>query len=379
LTLSSYSILGPSRSGPAGTQASSLYSKRPLDQIRSSSHTLPFSRYWANLKAGRLEIHRSGFQPDEDYRVDAIESWCNDPTAHSRRLEEIPIINPSDYLRLTAWVFESEPSHFLRAESFGYGRLLRDQRVGVRRLAKALKKAASDLSPAEIATSGHEEFIITLSDRGVQVRHSKYLSSGQMQLRSHGLPSEILAQLLAEPEDDGLEAFEEMFNSGASDEREFQSLFENYPKLLMGSDYRRVVPQPILLREEEANLIPDFILVPHAGIAPKILDLKRPDASIFRSDTSREGFLSSVLKARDQLLEYKNYFNSRAAAAKMREVLGVDLYLPKIAVVVGRSQDFPSAYDRGKADARVPDLEVITYDDLAARARRVRARPSTHE
>ena len=167
---------------------------------------------------------------------------------------------------------------------------------------------------------------------------------------------------------DPIEELEALLNTRSASEADFQKFFERHPKMLLGTDYSKAVSQPVLVREDESNLIPDFIMVPHSFARPTILDLKLPSASLARHKTNREGFLQAVMEARDQLLEYRNYFSSKSAAEVAREKFGCELYLPRIAVVIGRSSSFVDEYERRKIESRVSDIDVITYDDILKRA-----------
>ena len=108
--------------------------------------------------------------------------------------------------------------------------------------------------------------------------------------------------------------------------------------------------------------------MPHNFAKPKVLDLKLPISSLVRHKINRQGFLQDVMEARDQLLEYKNYFSSREVAERAKEEYGCYLYLPKIAVVIGRCTSFYDEYERRKVESRLPDIEVVTYDDIYAKA-----------
>jgi len=69
-----------------------------------------------------------------------------------------------------------------------------------------------------------------------------------------------------------LEEFDALLNDPSTKEKHFQDFFERNPRLLLGLDYRKLIPHPVLLREQEGPLIPDFFLQPLDGVLCDILD-----------------------------------------------------------------------------------------------------------
>jgi len=50
----------------------------------------------------------------------------------------------------------------------------------------------------------------------------------------------------------------------------------------------------------------------------------------------------------------------------------MEVYEPKLIVVIGRSSEFVDEVDRQRLAADHPDIEVVTYDDLVEYAQRRR-------
>ena len=168
------------------------------------------------------------------------------------------------------------------------------------------------------------------------------------------------------------EGLEELINSDISSEHDFQRYFEAHPELLLGTDYERFVSQPILTRSGEADLIPDFILFPYDGSrAPKIVDLKLPSMKVLISKKNRTRFSSSVHEVRAQLIQYKLYFNDAARAHEAKTRLGGEVFMPDIAVIIGRSQTQATRMDWLRARNDLADMEVRTYDDVVDASRRL--------
>jgi hypothetical protein len=75
------------------------------------------------------------------------------------------------------------------------------------------------------------------------------------------------------------------------------------------------------------------------------------------------------MEARAQLLEYRRWFDDARHRASLVQKIGMEVYAPKLIVIIGRSIEFRDALDRQKLTADNPDLEVVTYDDILHRAK----------
>jgi len=54
----------------------------------------------------------------------------------------------------------------------------------------------------------------------------------------------------------------------------------------------------------------------------------------------------------------------------LKEKLGMEIYSPRMGVIIGSSQDFRSVVERQKIKSHYPDIEVATYDDILKHAQR---------
>lgn len=316
-----------------------------------------------------------------------VESRRNDPAtmryAISKELE-IVALGHVDYLRLTARAIENMPTRLWQA-GFSRGGSTLGAALGMRRnldqksVGKLFKKLSTRAHLNGASIPEHQDMVLMLSGDRICVRPASFTQEAEWAVsRNGGRAYGSVHNLLKEESPvhfgfDPLEEFEVLMNSQSAVEYDFQSFFERHPRFLLGTDYARVISQPVLVREDEHDLIPDFIMVPHSFGRPTILDLKLPRASIARHKTNREGFLQAVIEARDQLLEYRNYFSSKTTAEEARSRFGCDLYLPRIAVIIGRSSSFIDEYERRKIESRHPDIDLITYDDVYQRAKQCRA------
>ena len=161
---------------------------------------------------------------------------------------------------------------------------------------------------------------------------------------------------------------EELLNAPSAAEDDFQRFFEAHPHFLQRGDYTEVKPHVILARDA-GPLIPDFVLLDRAAQRAAILELKLP-TRIVRRQTNRDRFAAAVMEARTQLLRYRDWFEDAARRQELSSVLGMEVFRPRLAVLIGRSADFHGDVDRQRLAADVPDLDVITYDDVVAHAKR---------
>jgi len=163
---------------------------------------------------------------------------------------------------------------------------------------------------------------------------------------------------------------EELINDPRAKEGDLQRFFENHPHFFRMWDYRDVYPHVYLTREDEGPLIPDFILVDPELQKAMVLDLKLPKAKLVVRKPNRRRFASAVDEAKAQLLEYRDWFEDRHNRAKLKEILGMEIFRPRMGVVIGTSQEFRTVVERQQIASRYPEIEVVTYDDIVRHAQR---------
>ena len=317
----------------------------------------------------------------EDYSTHLVAKWAELSGKQSTETE-FEILGAGDYLRILARTIDRYSNAELEKSKGIYrpsiGNILRWSRflggMNKKKLVKILKGLSREIAPNGGRIHEHQEIIMMLSNNRLRVRPISLIAEASWEIshkkETYGCVSNLLSESSPVHDNEGIILeFEDMLNSKTAAEHDFQIFFETNPSFLLGTDYSKLISHPILIREDEDNLIPDFVLIPYEFASPRIVDLKLPNVNIARHVHSREGFLQKVLTARDQLLEYKNYFSGKSTSEDFRVKYGCEMYLPKIAVIIGRSSSFLSEYERRKIESRVPDIEVITYDDLLERAR----------
>lgn len=167
-----------------------------------------------------------------------------------------------------------------------------------------------------------------------------------------------------------IEELEDLINTASTPEGAFQDFFERHPHFLRRNDHREVHPHVYLTREE-GPLIPDFILTNPDTQQATLLELKRAGLKtrLVRNPRNRIRFSDAIMEARAQLLEYRDWFDIEQNRRSMINIFGMEVFKPKIMVIIGRSSEFGTGIRRAKLADRVPDLDVLTYDDILQFAR----------
>ena len=168
---------------------------------------------------------------------------------------------------------------------------------------------------------------------------------------------------------DELEELEALLNSERTKEGDFQAFFEEHPHFLRQWDYREVYPH-VMLKRPEGGLVPDFILTNRDMSRACILELKTPHATIIRRQENRDRFTSCVMEARSQLLRYRDWFSDHNNRSQLERHVGMSIYQPQLITIIGRSREFFDDVDRQRLASDQQDMQVVTYDDIVALARR---------
>jgi hypothetical protein len=168
---------------------------------------------------------------------------------------------------------------------------------------------------------------------------------------------------------DEIEELEELIRHPKATEQEFQKFFERHPHFFRRWDIRQVYPQVYLASEDPGTLIPDFILTNPDVQRAAVLELKLPRPKLVTRQKNRERFAACVMAARTQLLAYRDWFERKGNRDRLKKVVGMEVFRPQLAVVIGSSAWFEPGIDRQKLRSEHPDVEVVTYDDLLDYAR----------
>ena len=165
---------------------------------------------------------------------------------------------------------------------------------------------------------------------------------------------------------------EELINDPSVREHDLQAFFEENPYLLAGTSYDRVIPHPVLARDESGPLIPDFMLEPKDDFAD-VLDLKLPGVPLVTGRRDRLHPTAHVTDAIAQVREYGAYFEDPAHRQAVQDRYGLRAYRPTLAAVIGRDP----GPDRDPFELRriwddLPrHVRIRTYDQLLQQVRRL--------
>lgn len=171
---------------------------------------------------------------------------------------------------------------------------------------------------------------------------------------------------------DQIAELEDLINRSNTRENDLQSFFERFPHFFRTWDHRAVHPHVYLTREADNDgpLIPDFILTHNDAQKAFLVDLKLPGEKLITRQKNRERFSAAIIEAKAQLSLYRDWFEDRYNREKLKDKVGMAIYRPQLAVVIGRSSEFKDEIDRQKLAASERDIQVVTYDDILKDAKR---------
>lgn len=218
-------------------------------------------------------------------------------------------------------------------------------------------------------------YLLTLEDKRLVFRSTSELGTYSVIRNSTAAPkqSALLTHLREQcgtvaPAE--LLELEDLINSSRTKESDLQRFFEKYSHFLRLWDFRQVHPQVYLTREDDGPLIPDFVLVDPTVNRATIVDLKLPTSKPIVARRNRERFSSMIEEARAQLLEYSEWFDDRRNRQSVKDRFGLEIYRPRLAMIIGRTIGEQSEFQQQKVRSRISDVDVVTYDEVIERARR---------
>ncbi|MEU6731812.1 Shedu anti-phage system protein SduA domain-containing protein [Streptomyces physcomitrii] len=166
-----------------------------------------------------------------------------------------------------------------------------------------------------------------------------------------------------------VQELEDLINSPKSAERDLHQFFERNPDFLCGDAYEEAQSHIVLQRDSDGPLIPDFALKPrNPNALCDLLELKLPRAKLLRVSKNRVRLTSAIMGASAQLREYQSYFDDIKKRIAIEETYGLRFFRPRMMVLIGKRSDY-SASDLRSAESDVPNLSIVTYDDILERAK----------
>jgi hypothetical protein len=156
--------------------------------------------------------------------------------------------------------------------------------------------------------------------------------------------------------------FEDLLNDSLTPEATYQRFFETHPEFLLTDEHLAVKPGVLLHATEGFGLKPDFFLQRRDSPLWDIAELKLPTQQLIQGREARRGLAAAVHWGMDQLRRYREYFLDSGLADKFRETQGMEVYYPKLTLIIGRDNAFGTYRERQRLTP--PESRILTYDDL---------------
>ena len=271
-------------------------------------------------------------------------------------------------------------AHFSAIQGAGFRTVTEGQCVSYERVAGPKGAQAANITPIldetlvdeplERPSSGY----IALALFGNQIRLISCSPDGQFSFLDARRKAHSLLYIVSSETQQlqhTVDELEDLINNPKSKESDFQDFFERYPHFILPDEYKDAHAHVTLTDENEAALIPDFMLEPtdQSGLCD-LLELKLPKHNLYVGVDARKRFSSAVTEAIAQLREYRKFFDSTANRDKVYETFGLRSYKPKMFLVIGRRSHIDPMTARD-IQSEHPNVVLKTYDDLLARARSV--------
>jgi hypothetical protein len=201
------------------------------------------------------------------------------------------------------------------------------------------------------------EFVLLLAERS---------ESGIVMPTDSVLPLQGLGLFTSEE----IVELQELIDSPACKENDLQKFFEKHPHFFSRWDCPLIHSQIRLPQGDGGDLIPDFLLCNPERHRAALVDLKLPQAKLVRRQKNRVRWSGAVAEAKAQLTTYRRWFQEQAHRQLLLPNAGMEVYRPSLAVIIGRFSEFEDPLDRQKLAEEMPDIEVVTYDEISDWAER---------
>jgi len=156
--------------------------------------------------------------------------------------------------------------------------------------------------------------------------------------------------------------FEDLLNDPRAPEAAYQRFFEAHPEFLFTDQHLAVKAGVLLHATEGFGLKPDFFLQRRDAPLWDIAELKLPGARLVQGRPARRGLAAAVRWGMDQLQRYREYFLDSGLAQRFRDTHGLEVYHPKLTLIIGRDDAFGTYQERQRLTP--PESRILTYDDL---------------
>ena len=217
-----------------------------------------------------------------------------------------------------------------------------------------------------------QQFILTVDQGRLRLKTFGLLDGVRYEERNVA-PQELVVQLSTTTPfvpQNTINEFEELINWPQVSERDIHRFLVQRPYFLLGDDYFALHSELVLDRADKGPLVPDFFAELVNRNYVDIIDLKKPNEQLIVGSKNRRGFSAAVNYAVYQLREYRDYFDNSRRRKEFSRRYGLEAWMPKIAVIIGRNPTGYGYEELIRARRSVIDANIITYDDVLDRARR---------
>ncbi len=168
-----------------------------------------------------------------------------------------------------------------------------------------------------------------------------------------------------------LKELQDIINDPNAKEADVQYFFECYPELLAGNDYDVVLPQAVIVKDDNSQWKPDFVLTPkNQHEFAKVLDLKIPSMNIHnRPSSGHLTFSAKLWSGIMQVRDYSREFDKYSVRERFKNVYGVDVYKPDLHLIAGRKWDI-LLMDRMRELQRETEVKIEDWDSVIDRLKR---------
>ena len=168
-----------------------------------------------------------------------------------------------------------------------------------------------------------------------------------------------------------LKELEDIINDPDSKEANLQKFFETYPELIAGNDYDVILPQAVIVNDNDNLWKSDFVLTPkNQREFAKILELKIPSLKITtRPHSGHVTFSAKIWHAIQQVRDYSRAFDSYSVREKFKNTYGVDVFKPDLHLIAGRKWDI-QLLDSIRSLQRETAVKIEDWDTALERLKR---------
>ena len=160
--------------------------------------------------------------------------------------------------------------------------------------------------------------------------------------------------------------FEALVNDSRTTRQDLVAFLERNPEFILGEDYRAAYSR-VFLRPADPTT-PSFVLEPLAGELCDLLQVEPPQHEIASLVNGVAMLSNVVMEAVARLRAYREYFEEERNRVRIEDEHGIQLFRPRMFVVIGRSR-LLDPLSRRRLETSVGDVSLRTWDEVLTRAK----------